>query len=108
MKKFLIAALATAITLPAFAAESAPTMTMPAGMSMPAASSAKFDNTKMKCGEKTLQNGDSTDSLTDICKGFKFGKGHAGFLDENSGKAVICQEKGGKLETSTCQPKPQQ
>lgn len=106
MKKFLIAALATAITLPAFAAES-----MPTGMTMPAATSAtaaKFDNTKMKCGEKTLKNGDNTDSLTDICKGFQFGKGHAGFLDENSGKAVICQEKGGKLETSTCQPKPQQ
>lgn len=63
----------------------------------------KFDNTKIKCGETTLKDGANTDTLTGICKGFKFGKGKAGFLDDNSGKKVMCQEKKGKLILSTCQ-----
>ena len=64
-----------------------------------------FDNTKMKCGDKVLKDGDSTDALTDICKGFKFGKGKAGFIDDNSGKQVACQEKHGHLNTASCQAK---
>ena len=97
MKKILLALIvATSISLafaaPVAASQTAATQTVP-----------KFDNTQMRCGEKTLKNGDSTDSLTDICKGFKFGKGKAGFLDDNSGKKVMCQEKKGKLILSTCQ-----
>lgn len=96
MKKILLALIASTSVSLAFAA--------PVAASQAANQTApKFDNTQIKCGEKTLKNGDSTDSLTDICKGFKFGKGKAGFLDDNSGKKVMCQEKKGKLILSTCQ-----
>lgn len=96
MKKILLALIASTSISLAFAApvaaSQAATQTAPA-----------FDNTKIKCGETTLKDGANTDTLTGICKGFKFGKGKAGFLDDNSGKKVMCQEKKGKLILASCQ-----
>ncbi len=97
MKKILIAIIAASAASLAFAA---PVASQAATQTAP-----KFDNTQMKCGETTLKDGANTDTLTGICKGFKFGKGKAGFIDENSGKQVMCQEKKGKLILSSCQAK---
>ena len=97
MRKLLITIIASTAVSFAFAA---PVASQAVTKAAPA-----FDNTKIKCGDKVLKNGDSTDALTGICKGFKFGKGHAGFLDDNSGKQVMCQEKHGKLILTSCQPK---
>ncbi len=98
MKKILLALIASAAVSVAFAA--------PVASSTTSQSEPQFDNTKMKCGEHTIKDGDNTDTLTGICKGFKFGKGKAGFLDENSGKKVMCQEKKGHLILSSCQQAP--
>ena len=89
--------IASLVLVPAFATQSA-------SQAVPQTAVA-FDNTKMKCGDKVLKNGDSTDALTDICKGFKFGKGKAGFIDDNSGKQVACQEQHGHLNIASCQAK---
>ena len=97
MKKLLIAIIASSAVSLAFAA--------PVESQATAQTAPKFDNTKMKCGETTLKDGANTDTLTGISKGFKFGKGKAGFIDENSGKQVMCQEKKGKLILSSCQAK---
>lgn len=97
MKKILLALIASTSISLAFAAPVA------ASQTATQATSPAFDNTKIKCGETTLKDGANTDTLTGICKGFKFGKGKAGFLDDNSGKKVMCQEKKGKLILSSCQ-----
>lgn len=104
MKKFLTIALATTFCAVAYAN---PTPAAAAPATAPAAATAApaFDNTKMKCGEHTLGDKENVDSLTNECKGFQFGKGKAGFLDENSGKKVLCQEKKGILLINTCQAK---
>ncbi|HRG62806.1 MAG: hypothetical protein E6Q32_04220 [Neisseriales bacterium] len=98
MKKILLAVIASAAVSVAFAA--------PIASSVTSQTAPQFDNTKMKCGEHTVKDGDNTDTLTGICKGFKFGKGKAGFLDENSGKKVMCQEKKGHIILSSCQAAP--
>ncbi|RTL13351.1 MAG: DUF4148 domain-containing protein [Neisseriaceae bacterium] len=99
MKKILFALIASTAVSVAFAA--------PIASSVASQQAApQFDNTKMKCGEHTVKDGDNTDTLTGICKGFKFGKGKAGFLDENSGKKVMCQEKKGHIILSSCQEAP--
>jgi hypothetical protein len=102
MKKILLAIIASTAVSVAFAA---PVASSVSSQSAPQ-STPPFDNTKMKCGEHTVKDGDNTDTLTGICKGFKFGKDKAGFLDENSGKKVMCQEKKGQLILSSCQQAP--
>lgn len=106
MKKFLTIALASTLCAVAYA-NPTPAAAVAAPATAPAATSTApaFDNTKMKCGEHTLGDKENVDTLTTECKGFQFGKGKAGFLDENSGKKVLCQEKKGILLISTCQAK---
>ena len=103
MKKILLALIASTTVSFAFAA---PIASSGVATQSAAQTAPQFDNTKMKCGEHTVKDGDNTDTLTGICKGFKFGKGKAGFLDENSGKKVMCQEKKGHLILSSCQEAP--
>lgn len=105
MKKLLTSMLFVSVASVSFATTTPTTSATVASSvkSMPA-----FDNTKMKCGEHTLGQKENTDSLTSMCKGFAFGKGKAGFLDEHSGKKVVCQEKKGILEINTCQVSPKQ
>lgn len=95
MKKLLLTLMTSCCVSFAFAATTA------------SAPATAFDSTKMKCGEHTITDKDSVDSLTGMCQGFKFGKGKAGFLDQNSGKKVACQVKKGKLVLSSCQEAPQ-
>jgi hypothetical protein len=72
-------------------------------------SAPAFNNTQIKCGTQVLKDGDNVNTLADICKGFKFGKNKAGFLDDNSGKPVVCSAKRGELNLSSCALKtPQQ
>jgi hypothetical protein len=107
MKKILLALIASATVSFAFAAPIASSGVAAQSATQTATQTApQFDNTKMKCGEHTVKDGDNTDTLTGICKGFKFGKGKAGFLDENSGKKVMCQEKKGHIILSSCQVPP--
>lgn len=100
MKKLIITILASA-SISVFATTTTASQTA-------TQAATKFDNTKIKCGEHTLGTQENVDSLTNMCKGFQFGKGKAGFLDENSGKKVVCQEKKGKLLLDTCQVSPKQ
>lgn len=96
MKKLLLTLIASSCATLAFASTAAPTT-----------EAVAFDSTKMKCGEHTITAKDSVDSLTDMCQGFKFGKGKSGFLDQNSGKKVVCAVKKGKLDLASCQVAPQ-
>lgn len=102
MKKLLLVISATAISATVFAnpvIESAQ-----ASATTPAATA--FNSNAMKCGDKVIGAKDNVDSLSQICKGFKFGKGKAIFLDENSGKQVVCSVKKADLVLATCQTKP--
>ena len=102
MKKILIAIIASSAVSLAFAA---PVESQATAQTAAQTAAPTFDNTKIKCGETTLKNGANTDTLTGICKDFKFGKDKASFIDENSGKQVMCKEKRGKLILSSCQAK---
>lgn len=71
----------------------------------PATTASAFDSNNMKCGDKVITAKDNVDSLSQVCKGFKFGHKKATFMDDNSGKQVVCSFKRGDLVLSTCQPK---
>ena len=114
MKKILVVLIASSSISFAFAATTASQVatTTAAAATTPAASvvattatAPKFDTTQMKCGDKVLKNGDGSSNLPDICRGYKSGKNKATFLDDNSGKQVVCQAKNGKLILSSCQPR---
>ncbi len=101
MKKLLLIISATAISATVFAN---PVVESAQASATPAATA--FNSNAMKCGDKVIGAKDNVDSLSQICKGFKFGKGKAVFLDENSGKQVVCSVKKANLVLATCQPKP--
>lgn len=92
MKKLLLALVASATVLPAFAAEAV------------VASSNQFDSTKIMCGTNHVNDGIDAKQLGDMhCKKFQDHKTNVMFWDDNSKKLVHCKvDKTGKVTLAEC------
>lgn len=89
MKKLLLALVASATVLPAFAND--------------VVASNQFDSTKIVCGGQKLGNTDNINDLKGRCKEFNVKKENVTFFDENSKKVVHCKsDKAGNVSVTEC------
>ena len=67
-----------------------------------------FRRSDIVCGNKILGNNENADSLSDICKNYKYeeykANKHATFIDEHSGEHIACSIKDGEIVLSSCNP----